>query len=181
MDIFKKIADKFIGLENKPCASNVIYLISGTLGLFSVISAISPLSVSCSLLDKVAMKSLLNNNEPLVRYAFLLSIIYMLVCLIEKICVCIFKDASNQQLRKVYAITYTIEDIVDLFCSIAALTLLVSVFIQGYHTGQLFMSYKAITVYFIVIYKTISLLAAHFKVRNLKIIDRVIENYLDLE
>ena len=180
-DFVEKLVDKFIEWEHKPCVSNIIYFIGGILGLLSIFSLISSFSISVNFLDKIILKLSLNDSSYAVQIPFVLTIIYLVVYITRKIIICVFQNESNKKLRAIYATMYTIDDVVDFFCSAFSLLFMFSVFIQIYNTGVLFVSYKAVAIYVLITIKTVAMLVVHFKVRNLKIIDGVIKKYPDLD
>ena len=178
---FVKGIIKLLGKEKRPFVSTLSYLLCGLLGIVSLISIISPFHFSWSLIDGVEWNKPLTNNEMIVSFTFVILIAYLIVYILRKTIVYAFKNVKNSQLRVIYSIAYTIDDIVELIAAIFSLTFMMSVFIQMYKTQTFFQSVRAYFIYAIIGIKCVDFIFNHFRVRNLKVIDNVIKQYPDLD
>lgn len=177
---FTKGIINLLGKEKRPFISTLIYLLCGLLGIVSLISIISPFHFNCSLIDGVEWNETLTDSAKIVSLTFAILIAYLIVYILRKTVVYAFKNIKNSQLRVIYSIAYTIDDIMELVAAIFALVFMISVFIQMYKTQTFFQSGKAYFIYVIIGIKCLDFIFNHFRAHNLKVIDNVIKQYPDL-
>lgn len=168
---------KILEQDNRPSLSKLIYLSCGLLGVISLISMISPFHFSWSLFENVSWNANWDSNNSVLNFTFEMLITHLCVFALRKITLHICKNTSNSKLRIIYSTAYTIDDIVELAAAILSLVFMFSVFIQMYKTQTFFQSGKAYFIYAIIGNKCINFIFNRFRVRNLQIIDSVIEKY----
>ena len=170
---------KILDRDNRPSLSKLMYLLCGLLGVFCLISMVSPFHFSWSLIDNVSWNANWADDNRVLNFAFLMTIIHIFV--LRKIVVRAFQNISNSELRIIYSMAYTIDDIVELIAAIFTLVFMFSVFIQMYKTQIFFQSGKAYFVYAITGINCVDFIFNHFRARNLKVIDNVIKKYPNLD
>lgn len=179
-EIAKSIIQMF-SKERRPFVSTLIYLIGGLLEVMSLISIVSPFHFGWSFIDEVNWNKNLTDNEKIVSLTCVILVVYLVVYILRKAIVYVFKNTTNSQLRVIYSIAYTIYDIVELIAAFFCCVFMISVFIQMYKTHIFFQSGKAYFIYGIIGIKCIDFSFNHLRIRNLKIIDSVIKKYPDLD
>ena len=172
---------KILDRDNRPSLSKLIYLSCGLLGVICLISMVSPFHFSWSLIDNVSGDANWADDNSVLNITFWMVIAHLFVFVLRKIAVRVFQNISNSELRIIYSTAYTIDDIVEFVAAVFSLVFMFSVFIQMYKTQMLFQSGKAYFIYIIIGIKCMDFIFNHFRARNLKVIDNVINKYPDLD
>lgn len=183
MVIIQKLMEEGIELlkcKNKPALSVLLYIFSGMIGLLSIISLISPFHINVGFLDNIVWKDNIANDDLLIKITFQIVVICFIFKILGRTIINFYQKKTNMEVRIIYVRVYTIEDILDLLCSIFCLLLMLSVFIQIYNTRILFISWKACFVYIWILSKVFDFWYRRFEVVNLKIIDNVLRKYSDM-
>lgn len=178
---YEKILKIFFDDEHKRSISAVIYFTAGIIGVIAVLSLVMPFSCSADFLDGIVLKRNLSNSEFTLKFAFYMILVCMASGFVRRLVIYGFTNATNKIIRHVYTHAYAIDDVIDLITAVASLLLIISVFLQIYHTGTLFVSVEASVVYFWVLYKFVRLVYVFFANQTLKVIDKVCKEYPDLE
>ena len=141
---------------------------------------ISPYHFSIKFIDGVNFTGRVTDSDLIVRVAFRSMVIYLLVCIVRKIIVRLFQEKNDAFLRNAYAIVYTIDDLVDLITAVTSLVFIIAVFVQVYQSGTIFMSFYAIYVYGLILFRFFAFLGYRFYVKNLADIDSVLKKHSDI-
>lgn len=167
--------------KTRPSMSIIIYLVCGLIEILCIVSLISPFHFSMGFLDDVNWTENIADNSLIVRVAFWSLIVYLLVCIVRKTIVRLFQEKNETLLRNVYAIVYTIDDLIDLIVAGASLVFVIAVFIQVYKDGTILLSFYALCIYVAILIRFLSFLGCRFFVNNLKIIDGVLKRNGDMD
>uniref|UniRef100_UPI00405600C9 hypothetical protein n=1 Tax=Acetatifactor sp. TaxID=1872090 RepID=UPI00405600C9 len=170
-------------LEEKarPSMSIIIYLVCGLIEILCIVSLISPFHFSMGFLDDVNRTGNIADNSLIVRVAFWSLVVYLLVCVVRKTIVRLFQEKNETLLRNVYAIVYTIDDLIDLIVAGASLVFMIAVFIQVYKDGTILLSFCTVCIYVAISIRFFSFLGCRFFVNNLKIIDGALKRNGDMD
>lgn len=179
-DVCSKILDRFFEAKHKPYISILFYVLSGIIVGLCVVTLVVPFRCSTEFLDGIVWVANLSNESMIVRLTFGISLAYIIYCLVRRILVRLHQEAPGKKLKRIYTFLYTVDDIIDLLAAICALLFAVSVFLQMYKTGKLFVSTKAIGIYIWIAIRVLAFVARGFAYHNSKIIEGVIKNYPDL-
>lgn len=179
-DVCSKLLDRFFEAKHKPYISILLYVFSGIMVGICIVTLVVPFRCSTEFLDDIVWIANLSNESVIVRLTFGASLAYIVYCLIRKILVRVHQEAPGKTLKRIYTFLYTVDDIIDLLAAICTSLFAVSVFLQMYKTGILFVSTKAISVYIWIAARVLAFVARGFAYHNSKIIEGVIKNYPDL-
>lgn len=168
---FIKIMDK-----KKIALSISLYLISAGFLLMCLIIYMLPFRIDVSFIDNIKWNANLNDNNFLINIAVVSCAIYLLEYIGRKVIVWICAEQGIVKMRNIYANIYTVNNIVELINSLLILLAVMTIFIQYYKTGILFLTGKSIVIYGVVLVKTGIFIVLHFRYKNLKIIDNVLNN-----
>ena len=180
VDICAKIVDGVFKAKNKPHVSTLTYILSGAIGILSGVSLVAPFHCSTSFLDAIAWDENLTDKSIVVQLAFIASLTYIVYVLIRSCLARLYQGAPATKFRRIYTFLYTVDDVIDLASAATSLLFMISVFLQIYNTGLLFVSRKSIAIYTWIAIRTISFVARRFAYQNAKIINNIIEKYPDL-
>lgn len=164
----------YLESKSRPSLSNLMYLISGSLLLICFVTKITSFRIGVSFIDNIEWKGNLNSDDKLVQITFLVVLGYILFHIVREKLVHIYQEETELKLRNIYVNIYTVGDILDLICSLIVLVFMLSVFIQMYNTEIMFISFKACSIYVVVIFKVFSFISFRFKVRNMEVIDKAL-------
>lgn len=176
MEILLSFIDKLFKDLKIPSISNSIYFICGIIELVIVISIISPFYISCEFLDQIKMRANIYDKDLFVWCALGGVIVYTLVVIIRKILFSVFSRKSKSEPYNMYALLYTVDNIVDTFSAIFCLLFICAVFIQFYKTQVVFLSSSALMIYIIISIRFIILISARTFANNLEIINKAVGN-----
>lgn len=176
----KEIVD-FLKQKDRPSISNLLYTLCGAIGILCLLSLIAPFNISLNFIEKIGWEWNLNDKSLFVTITHYILLSHVVVLILRYLAVHIFKNKPNCTIRKIYTFAYSIDDTIELISAVFSLLFVIAVFLQIYNTGVLFISKKSILVYIIVTIKTFLFIFNCFKARNLKIINKVLEKYPDLD
>ncbi len=174
MDAISTIIE-ILKFNNRPFISKILYCISCTLLVLTIIINNGLVILDFNWLNKVKLMRQLSDNESIIKIAVIMGIIHIVFTCSKKCILHIFKDQPEEKLYNKYAIIYSIDDVIDLLSSIVICSFMVSVFIQIYKTGVFFSSIGAIFIYVIVVVETLKLIYMKFYGHSKNIINNVLE------
>lgn len=179
-NMFKEIID-FLKQKDRPSISNLLYTLCGAIGILCILSLIAPFNISLNFIEKIAWEWNLNDKSLFVAITYYIVLTHVIVLILRYLAVHIFKNKPNGTIRKIYTFAYSIDDTIELISAVFSLFFVMAVFLQIYNEGGLFISKRSIFIYIVVTIKTFLFVFNCFKAHNLKIINKVLEKYPDLD
>lgn len=172
LTFLEKTVDGFLKEKHRPAISVLCYLLAGTIGIICFVSPVAPFSCNSEFVDSIIWHGNLEDTDFVVIFS-MLSIILYLICTAIRSFVLHTVDVTMQN-YKFIVLLFTIEDMFDLFAGASSLLFLCSVFLQMYHTGNVFISNLAVFIYLWTAYKFLAFFYARFANKNRKIINNAI-------
>ena len=172
---------EFMDRKNRPSIANLFFLVCGVLEILSFLSTITPFHISVTILDEIMWEKMLAEGDLLVNITFGVFILYGIICVVRRGITNAMREKRNSEIREIFAKVHAYSDVAELLCAIVSLVFIFSVFVQVYKASDLFISNKACIVYLLIGYKAYDFLFQYSKFKNLEIIDRVVNNYTELD
>lgn len=160
-EVFSSILKK-----RQPYISIVAYVLSGIIGLFYIISIKTPFRIELSFFDNVKWNNS-ESYESLVLGTGIVFLCYIVFYIISRVIMYKGNRKRNVHLKCCVAL-FTIEDILDLLCSLLSLSFMCSTYIIEYqHISITYSTLSGIVFWVIMIYFG-SLIIRYFYVNNQK-------------
>lgn len=180
-EIAKKVVGRYIDKEKKPYISLIVEFCSGFIGSLCVLTLLAPFSISVGFLDKINWKMDLHDSSSILYFA-LGAIAIQLICgAVTKEVMRKYHTNKNSDLQRVYTQLFTIGDIVDIISSLFIFVFVLAVFLQLYHTGIMYINWKASVVYCWVAVRALILPYRYYYNRNYVLLKETLEKYPEFE
>lgn len=175
--VIEKVADRYFEEKQAPYLSVCSYLTAGAIGVLCCISQIAPFSCRSEFIDSIVWSSNLERTDFVVIFPLITIILYIIYLCIRKCVLRTFEITKKNYKPVVHLIA--VGDMLDLLASIASLLFMVSVFLQMYHTGSIFISDIAVVAYGWTAYKFLAFFYVRFANKNVEIINNTLTKYPD--
>lgn len=172
VNFLEKAVDKFINDKHGTSISVLCYLLAGAIGIICGVSFVAPFYCRSEFLDSIIWRGNLENTDFVVIFS-LVSIILYLICIGIRRFVLRIVDVTMENYKLIVHLI-TIEDMFDLLAGVASLLFLFSVFLQMYHTGNLFVSDLAVFIYLWTAYKFLAFFYDRFASKNMQNVNNLI-------
>lgn len=177
VDVAGTLFEKMLKNENKLYASVWFYIFSGVIGGLCLITQIVPFRCSSSLIDSIVWNGTLSDTSLVVWLSFALILLRVIYYWIR------YEILHRQNVTKDNRVfirhVLSVEDMIDLLTSTMNLLFMVSVFLQMYNTGELFISILSTVIYLWIVYHIVTLIFVRFESKNEKIISNSFERFPD--
>ena len=175
--VIDKVADSFFKEKQTPYLSVGCYLLAGAIGVLCCISQVAPFSCSSEFIDSIVWKGDLAQTDFVVIFPIITIALYIVCLGIRKRMLRKFEITKENYKPFVHLIA--VEDMLDLLAGIASLLFMISVFLQMYHTGIVFVSNVTLITYAWTAYKFLAFFYCRFANKNVQIINNALTKYPD--
>lgn len=175
--VIEKVANRFFEEKHAPYFTICCYLLAGAIGVLCCISQIAPFSCSSDFIDSIVWKGDLKQTDFVVIFPIIAIALYI-VCLGIRIHVLRTYEITKKN-YKPFVHLIAVEDMLDLLAGVASLFFMISVFLQMYHTGSIFLSDVAVITYAWTAYKFLAFFYVRFANKNVEIINNTLTKHPD--
>ena len=174
-NVISTLLESLINNKHKPHISVLVYFVSGIIGSICIVSNYAPFCCNSDFIDGIVLKENLSDLQFVVQFAILMITVQMIYIAIQNI---LLTNIMVTRVNcKLFALLFTFGDLIDLLCSIASLLFILTVFIQMYHTGSVYLSSKAIVIYLWIAYKFFTFICARYTNKNIEIINNALKKF----
>ena len=178
--MFRSIID-LLKTEKRPYLSTILWFFSGVIEIICLISSFAPFGISWDFIDEISVTKDISKINLIHLVAFISVIVCAITWCVRWITIRAFQHSSEETIRTVYVIIFTIYDVVDLFSSIITTLFMFFVFTVQYQTGAIsYMGYDPITYLYVAIRFT-SFIADRFRAKNLEIVNNAFKKYPEVK